>query len=293
MSWYLVGHPYWKEGIQHLLPPVYADSPSYWEDAWIVNGTTPHFWSSPKLSLMQIVKSGYNLLKFFQAINELTAFFIIAIILAVRTLRVGRQQVPANMQYSVLCLSFLLFPIGYFLINFEARYLWYMLPLAIIIIVYALQSSAFFIQLAKSMQRFVLVVFALTIVAFPALGLKKMFNAGRHEWTMAQALRKHNISGSFTTNIPYSPQTQDIVRLSYFSGNPYYNMPLPGSKADLLKEMRRYKVKYYFHFYDTGWDTFQFTDENNLPFPEVSSDEVPGLKVFLITPATPSDHPSY
>jgi hypothetical protein len=159
-----------------------------------------------------------------------------------------------------------------------------MLPLCGIIIVFTLQSSAFFTHWSKSMQRFVLIVFAFTIMVFPALGLKDMLNKGKREWTMAQALRKHNIHGSFTTNIPYSSKTQDIVRLSYFSSNSYYTMPLPTSKADLLKEMRRYKVKYYFHFYDSQWDDFHLTDENNLPFTEISSGQIPGLKVFLITP---------
>ena len=42
-SWYLVGHPYWKDGITALLPPLYPDSPYYWEDPYWVNGMTPAF----------------------------------------------------------------------------------------------------------------------------------------------------------------------------------------------------------------------------------------------------------
>lgn len=57
-SWYLVGHPVWKEGIDVLLPPVYTDSPYYWEDAYMVNGETPHFWNSLELFLIYIAKMG-------------------------------------------------------------------------------------------------------------------------------------------------------------------------------------------------------------------------------------------
>jgi hypothetical protein len=60
MSWYLAGHPYWKEGISHLLPPPYQDAVYYWEDPWSVNGATPQFWSSFKMFLLQIAKAGYN-----------------------------------------------------------------------------------------------------------------------------------------------------------------------------------------------------------------------------------------
>jgi hypothetical protein len=284
MSWYLVGHPYWRDDIQALLPPIYSDSPSYWEDAYLVNGATPHFWSTPKLFLLQIIKTGYNLLKFIQSINELTAFFLLALIIAFLGLSTRRQAENDGQKLSILCLSFLLFPVGYFLINFQARYLWYMLPLCIVIVTCALQSWTFFSQFGKPLQRFILIVFAFSIMAYPALGLKDMLNKGKQEWIMAQALKQQHITGSFTTNIPYGPRTQDIIRLSYFSGNPYYNMPLPTSKGDLLSDIRRYKVKYYFHFYDTPWDDFHPTDEHNQPLLELFPGQVPGLKVFLLTP---------
>lgn len=281
-SWYLVGHPYWKDGIGSLLPPVYDDSPSYWEDAWYVNGDTPHFWSSPKLFLLQIVKAGYNLLKFMQSINELTAFFIVAIVAAVIIIFSKRSVEQSYIKLKVLSLSFLLFPLGYVLVNFQGRYLWYMLPLCIVIIGCALQSSNRFNQLTVFMQRVAVVVFAFSIIAWPLWGLKDLLNKGKAEYLTAQALRKQGIQGSFATNIPYGPKTQDIVRLSYFSGNSYYNMPVPASKDDLLRDISRYRVKYYFHFYDGKWDEFAFSDEMGKTYPEVTGGEILGLKVFII-----------
>jgi hypothetical protein len=83
--------------------------------------------------------------------------------------------------------------------------------------------------------------------------------------------------------VRYSSKTQEIVRLAYFSGNPYYNMPLPVSQGELLKEMRRYGIKYYFHFKNAEDESFHFTDESGSPFPEVTSGRLKGLNIFLVS----------
>ena len=281
-SWYLVGHPYWKEGIQHLLPPVYADSPSYWEDVYFVNGITPHFWDSPRLFALQIVRVCYNLLKFVQSINELSAFFAASVIIAIVILFSKKVRARIDQRIQILVLSFLLFPLGYVLINFQGRYLWYMLPLSMIIIMAIVQRASLFHQMSRWLQRLILVLISLSFIASPVLGLKELYKAGYKEHQMAEALKKENITGSFTTNIPYGKETQNIIRLSYFSGNPYYNMPSPTLKDTLLQEMRKYHVKYYFHFYEGDWDNFRLTDERGRPYPEIAAGKISGLRIFLV-----------
>ncbi|HRO42130.1 MAG TPA: hypothetical protein PL009_04815 [Flavipsychrobacter sp.] len=281
-SWYLIGHPYWTADILHLLPPVYADSPSYWEDPYVANGATPHFWNSPRLLLLQVVRIGYNALKFVQSITELSCFFGMGVVVAMVVLFSKKVQARLDKKFTVVCVSFLLFPLGYLLVHFQARYLWYMLPLCMIILAVSLQRLSLFHQINKTLQKIIAIVFAFSFIVYPVLGLKNMYREGWEEYKMAQALKAAPINGSFTTNIPYSSRTQHIVRLSYFSGNSYYNMPLPTAKEDLLKEMRRYKVNYYFHFYDGEWDDFQLRDEFGRPFPEIAQGSIPGIKVFRV-----------
>lgn len=283
MSWYLVGHPYWKESILHLLPPVYADSPSYWEDAYIVNGTAPHFWSTPKLFVLQIVKLGYNLLKLVQSVNELSAFFAIAMLFAIGILFSKKIRSVTDRKSKLLALSFLLFPSGYLLVNFQARYLWYMVPLSMILLTVGIQQASFFAHLKGMPRRLLFGVIGISFVVIPILGLRDMYNVGKQEYDQALQLRQLNIYGAFTTNIPYSSRSQNIVRLAYFSGNPYYNMPVATTKEQLLNEMRRYKIPYYFHFYEGTWDDFVLKDEEGRTFPEMTNDKIRGLKVFAVS----------
>ena len=279
LSWYLVGHPFWKENIVHLLPPVYADSPSYWEDPFIANGGTPHFWNSPKLLALQIVRVFYNILKWLQSMNELSAFFLFTWCIMLAIVFSKRIRKFFDDKLFIVALSFFLFPLGYLLINFEARYLWYMLPLSMLIGTYLLQKLN--VGLIFFNWLFI-IVFAFSFLAFPILDMKSMYLAGRKEFQISRILKKEKIEGSFTSIIPYGKQTQSIVRLAYFSNNPYYQLPRPATYSELLKEMRRYKVKYYFHFHDGDGENYQLKDEHGNAFQAIATGKNKGLKVFKI-----------
>lgn len=281
MSWYLVGHPYRQRDILHLLPPVYSDSPSYWEDPFYVNGPTPQFWHSPKLLALQVVRLGYNLLKFVQSIGELSCFFALSIIIALILFSKPVRE-KFDKRLLILSLSFLLFPVGYLLVNFQGRYLWYMVPLSMVITAAVLEQTSLFYQINARLRVLIMLVWTLSYAAFPVLGLKQMYRVGEKEFRLAEALKAQGIKGTFASNIPYSTETQNLVRLSYFADMPYYYLPLPASKDELLKEMRRYQVRYYFHFDEKDWNSFELTDETGKPFEEVTGGKIPGLKAFSI-----------
>lgn len=282
LSWYLTGHPYWKEGIGALLPPVYADSPSYWEDPYQANGLRPYFWHSPQLFLLQMIRVGYHLLQLVRSFNELSAFFLLLSAVAAAIVCHRRLRRQAGVPLVALCLSFLLFPLGYLLINFESRYLWYLLPLAMILGALLLEKLILKWQPGKKTAWALWICFSLSFLVQPVWGLKTMYRTGELEYQQATQLKAAGVQGSFTSNIPSGPQSQDLLRLAYFSGNPYYTLPFSVSRQELLQEMRRYGVRYYFHFHAAGWDDFQLLDEKGQPFEEVAPGLVTGIKIFLI-----------
>jgi|GEM_PF-341340 len=282
LSWYLTGHPYWKEGISILLPPVYPDSPSYWEDPFVVNGALPYFWHTPKLFLLQLIRIGYHFLQLIQSFNELSAFFLLLFLSAIAIVFYPPIRQRADRQLVVLCLSMVLFPLGYILINFESRYLWYLLPPGMVIGAILLDKLIEKWQPGKATILLLWLVFAVTFLVQPMLGLKTMYRVGTPEYRQAAQLKAAGVQGSFTSNIPSGPETQQLLRLAYFSGNPYYTLPFPATRQELLQDMRRYKVRYYFHFYTAGWDDFQLYDEQGQAFEEVAPGKVAGIKVFLV-----------
>ena len=284
MSWYLVGHPYWKPEIVHLLPPVYPDSPSYWEDPATANGEAPYFWSSFKLFTLQIVRTGYNTLKFFQSINELSAFFAFTLVIGCGVVFFRKVRNYFDQKLFIVSLSFLLFPVGYFLVNFQGRYLWYMVPLSLLLGAVVLNRLRSDNKNHRTGLLILFIVFCGSFLVAPAMGLKEMFRKGQLQYEQGQWLKQRGITGTFTTNIPYGPRSQEIVRLAYFSGSPCFSLPSPASLPAILAEMRRYNIKYFFHFSDPNDLICELTDESGRPFPEVTLGELPGLKVYLVNP---------
>ena len=277
LSWYLVGHPYWAHGIDQLLPPAYPDSPCYWEDPFYANGTTPHFWSSWYLFGMQLIRICYNLYKFLVSILQLSVFFPFILFLFMRFVanRKTRSPDPAF----IIALTSFLFPVGYLLINFESRYIWYLLPLGMI-------AASMFLQDylggrdGKKGMHFLPVVFALSFLIYPAYCMVVMYNEGNKEADIATQLKHLNIHGSFTATVKPHLETQRMERLAYFSGNQFYSIPKQTIKeGDVLREMRRYHVKYFFSI-----DTTKLVDEQGKPFPEVTKGSIDGLKVFMVNP---------
>ncbi len=281
MSWYLVGHPHWKEGIDLLIPPAYKDSPYYWEDPYFANGDTPHFWSSFHLFGLQLLRIGYNLLKFIKSMLQISVFFPVIVMVLIKFITNKQARVTTAPTFTV-ALSFLLFPLGYMLVNFESRYIWYMLPLCML-------AGSLFIQnhLSGTGKNYVKIlpwVFVLSFLIYPVWGMMSMFNEGANEYKIAEQLKHMNIHGSFICMAKPGAEVQRIERLAYFSGNQFYSLAKSvEAQKDLLGEMRRYHVNYYFAYGESAKE-FSFNDEQGKPFPELTNYGIKGLKVFVVNP---------
>lgn len=279
MSWYLVGHPHWKDGINLLLPPAYKDSPYYWEDPYFANGDTPHFWSSLHLFGLQFLRIGYNAIKLFKSMLQISVFFPVIAIVLIKFITNKKARVTTAPTFTV-ALSFLLFPLGYLLVNFEARYIWYMLPLCML-------AGCLFIQnhlLGKSYLKLLPWVFAISFLIYPLWSMVKMYDEGAYEYKVAEQLKRMNIHGAFTSMAKPGIEAQRVERLAYFSGNQFYSLAKPvDSQQELLQEMRRYDVNYYFVYCEQAHDS-SFVDEQGKSFTEITNGDVKGLKVFVDDP---------
>ena len=279
MSWYLVGHPHWKAGITHLLPPAYPDSPYYWEDPYAVNGNTPHFWNSWHLFGRQFLRIGLNLWKLLVSSLQLSLFFPAIAIVALFSLRNQKLMNLFSGDLKIVVLSFLLFPLGYVLVNFESRYLWYMVPPIMIL------GSTILKNIKVPGQKMIAVLLPLSFIVWPLWGLSKMNHVGYNEYWMSGRFEAMGIHGSFTSITHAGKETQQLARLAYFSGNSYYNIPdTKLGPQEILADMRRYKVKYYIHFSSGANDHFQLLDEQGKPFPQIDFDKADWIKVFLVNP---------
>ena len=282
LSWYTVGHPYWKQGITHLIPPAYGDSPYYWEDPYLVNGATPNVFSSLAMLKKQLLRIPYNLLKMMESMSQLSAVFMVGWLgmMAVVFSKKVRSYFPDKLQ--VVAISFMIFPVGYILVNFEARYLWYMLPLSMLMCALLMQKLFDHFGDARWLRPKVIAVFVLAYVYHPVLELKKMYKVGTEDHRIAE--RMQGLNGSFAAITHPGEQVQGIERIAYFSGNTFYPIANPKlTHEELLAEMKRYGVKYYIYFYNSAdGNNYTFTDAKGQPAQEVLRDEAYGIRVFQI-----------
>ena len=240
MSWYLVGHPYWKQGINLLIPPPYPDSPCYWEDPYFANGATPHFWNSWHLFGLQFLRIGLNIWKFMVSSFQLSVFFIVIVGYSKWKL-IWKRDIGIPKDQRVLMLSLLLFTIGYLPINYEARYLWYMIPLSMVI-------GALYIQRVKErkLKKLLTVLFVLSFIVYPVWGMIKMCDEGKSESIAAQKLKQMNIHGSFSGMPEPGIETQRMLRLAYFSGLQFYGLSSPNiTREPILLEIEQSRVNYF------------------------------------------------
>lgn len=277
MSWYLVGHPHWKPGIDLLIPPAYPDSPYYWEDPWFANGDTPHFWDSLSLLKDEIIRAGYHVVLFVIATLQLSVFFPLITIVAVLSLFLKKIKPIFTEDLKVAVTSFLLFPLGYVLVNFESRYLWYMVPLSMLFGAVLLQNGYFKFRIPAKVLA---VIFPVSFLIVPALELTPMYYYnGQNEYQFATQLKAANIQGSFTGNM----YPRYMSRIAYFSGSRYYFL-LANSRFNgtgLMNEIKRDKIEYYIHF--TAVNSFTWIDLaeyfNDYQFLTENSDKLTEVKI--------------
>ncbi|MBC7552802.1 MAG: hypothetical protein H7257_02360 [Taibaiella sp.] len=241
MSWYLAGHPYYKSGIDLLIPAHYTDSPYYWEDPWYANGDTPHFWDSLHLAGLQALRLGLNAGKLALSLVQLSFFLPLAAWAAILWFKKQGGEPAVSGRMRVIALHLVLFPLGYALINYEARYLWYLVPLSMIALA---ETGVFKSRMVKNALP-LSVLLAISYMIYPVYCIIKMKDEGKAEYRLAQELKKAGVHGSFTANA----HPKYMARLAYFSGDQYYYLSdrAAGDSA-ILNEMKKYHIAHYYRF---------------------------------------------
>jgi hypothetical protein len=275
MSWYLVGHPELNNMFKHIVPPVYPNAISYWEDPWFVNGATPHFWDSWELFVRQLMKIAHNGLKFILSSMQISLMFLWVCGYLLMLVFDKNMKRKYRMYYPLL-IAFTLFPLPFFLINFEARYIWYMLPLSMLLGVVIIERNQ------NSPKKWVL-IFAISYIVFPVYGINKMWNDGKAAYELSQQLKQKDLNGRIASNVVFGmKEGVEMQRLVYFSGSQYSIMPEPTSTfQELLPELSKWGIEYYYYYpkYNQGW---KIVDENDNPFPQVA--EFKDVKIYRIYP---------
>ncbi len=316
LSWYLTGHQTHRADIGLLLPPPYPDAPYHWEDPWAASSTVlPHFWSSPRFFFLQLVRIGFTGLKFVGSLAELSGAALPLWVLGGCLVFSGRLReffttenaevhrvsassvdrsaasvINKQAPFRILAAQCFTFPALYFLINFESRYLWYLVPVLMVLGALALKKVWPFLK-PRWLKALLAAVFAGSFMVKPVQELRMLSVLCHAEVRTANGLRLAGIREPFASL--QSPNDVYMARIAYLSGNAWYCASREFfSWEEVRAEMRRYGIRHlYLRSSGAEPEVAQPLNEAGAPLAEISRGRIPGLRVFLLSPLPPKLSP--
>ncbi len=221
MTWYLVNHREFDSKISALVPPIYKDSPSYWEDPYWVQGAVHHATESAYLLMMKIARIAYNIFDTVYELSLISPFIVLSYVLALYII-VRWKKFKENKLMQILALAIVILPLGYVSVHVESRYLWLDGFLGSILLFVFLEKIINGHQY-KMLAIAVTGIVALSFWAYPAIDLEVMFNKGKYEYETSMELKKNgfyqkrfisNLQGGPAWNIAYWTESQFYDQVS-------------------------------------------------------------------------------
>lgn len=243
-TWFLTGQKQYRADIQLLVPPPYPGSVSEWEDPWVSRGTPHHSFESPQTIKRQTLLSGRAVLQLIAACNELSPFLLAIWLLTTFAFLSRRCAFTLKTEEQLLLLTAFLFPLGYLTLFVETRYVWLLAPFILVFGMRWLGVSRG--RLPRQGYRLAALLLSGSFLLTPVSGMTELYGKQRDVWEQAAALKEKNFAGSFTSNNP------SLVRewvLAWLTDNPNYLIyPRPYEPEELIREMKRYGVRYFLNY---------------------------------------------
>lgn len=280
-SWTLVGHKSLRPDIKALIPPPYFNSPYTWEDPYQAEGVIHHRFESLAMVKSQIGHTVQAALQGVEAANQLSAFLLVIFGASFFIVLFKSGQELFKTEHKILLAAAAILPLGYFLLHFEARYIWLLLPISMIFSGVWLEYLGKFFD-KKLPRNLAIIALSFSFLAYPAYDMKQLFRSGEGIYRLAGVLTQYNIRGSFTSND--NPSRSGC--LAYWLGCNFYTPSKEKMDSkELLADMRRYSVMFYFHhqnaldictpnLLDEAWNSFQRVDAGHFK----------GMQVFVVAP---------
>lgn len=278
------GQPMFYKG---FIEPPNKTAISAWEDPsylqveiWSPIGSFRNFKHFIKLLLKNISQC----LQIFESFSTLSITIIIAYILLLikQSLKLNDIISRSGLLYPLF--TIFLYTAGYALFHFEARYIWIVNILLLLMgghLLSLLLDTKFFENNArKNILIFFFVISFIFIPLHRTISINKG-NLDREMYRLSKNLKKFNIKGNIASNREYIPvhdAWHKTFRSAYWLNSRYYGQSKDSvSDEDLGKELRKYNIDYYF-----VWGELYSNAEFLSRYKEVTGGEIPGLKVFSL-----------
>lgn len=236
-----------------LFPPPDATAISAWEDPSFlpVNRWNP-LTSFENLSyfLLNIFKNLFDgLIMFYRhSIFYLPVIFFLLVIV-IRWLM--RKFSPPSSIMAFSLLSFYLYPLGYFLVFLQERFIWIEFIWLILFTAIILSSFGQHFSWAKKWSSIILIIWLLSYTYLPFKYLFRDYDrisefgtSGREIYSLSQILEKnYQIRGRAASNDRWN----ESLFIAYYTRCQYFGQTKENlTQEELINELKKYRIKYFF-----------------------------------------------
>lgn len=246
MSWYINSGKSFRSDITLLIPPSYHDSPSFWEDPYLSQQNLSSPLSSPQHFMKWIFRVSHTCIVAIFCFQEISFLALAILLIALFYFFFSKKKTDTSdddFQMQLLLITICLLPAGYLLMHIETRYIWLNVPLLMI-------AGAVMIEKLLNGKRnlvkrhFVYFTFALSFVVFPLYQFENLRDKNEDLFAIAETLKGKSIQGKFTSN---AADAGRMWVIAWLTKSNYYTIERSTySHHELLTEMKRYGVQYYF-----------------------------------------------
>ncbi len=184
-------------------------------------------------------------------------------------------------------LTIMLYTIGYYPFHFEARYLWIVNILLLLMggkVLHELFQNKFFKN--KTIKNILIAFFILSFILTPIKSVLEMGknNLNKEMYILGTKLgQRYEIHGNIASNrkkvqISTHDSWHKTFRLAYWLMSRYYGVPRENiSDYDLAQDLKKYDIDYYFYWEDSSSPP-QFLSR----YREITGGEIEGLKIYSL-----------
>jgi hypothetical protein len=254
------------------LPNKYAVS--YWEDP---STFQPKIVQRTSLELIDHrLKITWDNIFIFLGIIE--SFSLLSIVIIVASImccyRTSDKKVKNDIASILLVL--LIYSGGYILIFMEGRYL--LLDCILILLLGGYLINALFCKysMSSTIKGGLLILFTVSFILTPTISTHLDLNNAVVVYDLIPSLEKYGVHGNIASSNP-EPENFDPQFIAYYLKGHYFGLTKKNeSVKDLQIELKSKNIDYYL-----VWQ-YPYTENINLPYPEVTGGEIKFLKIYKI-----------
>jgi hypothetical protein len=277
------GQPMFYRG---FIEPPNKTALSAWEDPSYIKVKTWNPFGSlrnVKHFIKLILKNILECLQILESFSTLSITIIIVSLLLLKPHLKFSDVISRRIIFFSLFTMFL-YIAGYMPFHFEARYLWIVNILLLLLGAHllSLMLDTKFFQDAFS-KRILTLLFLLSFIFVPSyrfISISKG-NLDSRMYYVSKELKKFGIKGRIASNREYVPvhdAWHKTFRLAYWLDSRYYGQAREGiSDRELEEELKRYDIDYYF-----VWGNLYSNAILLSRYKEITGGEIPGLKIFSL-----------